>query len=138
LVAAIWAAASPEEAAALGRRSQRERPHLLRPDWGAAKQAVMAEALRAKFGAHAGPRAMLLATRGAELVEASPHDAYWGQGFQGEGRNMLGRLLEEVRAELEQARGGTARGLPVQALAGVASCAEVGGEGPQPLPACGR
>jgi hypothetical protein len=39
----------------------------------------MYAALRAKFTQHAGPRAMLLSLGGAELVESSPHDTFWGQ-----------------------------------------------------------
>jgi hypothetical protein len=71
----------------------------------------MLGALRAKFRAHAGPRDMLLSTAGdgveggevaAELVESSPHDHYWGQGYTGAGCNTLGQLLMQVREELMQ------------------------------------
>ncbi len=47
-VEAIAAAGSPEEAARIGRRVERARPGLLRPDWADAKLAVMAAGLRAK------------------------------------------------------------------------------------------
>ena len=135
LVQAIAAAASPEEAARLGRRAQRQRPELVRPDWEASKVAAMLGALRAKFGAHPGPRRMLLATArncggrgcdgsggrvgppsavderalaagGLELVESSPHDFFWGRGYDGSGANMLGKLLMKVREELQQQQGG--------------------------------
>jgi diaminohydroxyphosphoribosylaminopyrimidine deaminase/5-amino-6-(5-phosphoribosylamino)uracil reductase len=109
LAVRIAGAASPEEAAALGRRAERESPRLVRPDWPAAKAAAMHAALRAKFAAHAAPRAALLATGAARLVEASPHDAFWGRGFDGAGRNELGRLLEAVRAELAAAGAGAER-----------------------------
>ena len=36
----------------------------------------------------------------AMLVEASPHDRYWGQGYDGLGQNHLGQLLMQVRSEL--------------------------------------
>lgn len=49
---------------------------------------------------HAELAAMLLATGDAKLVERTENDAYWGDGGDGSGRNMLGRILEEVRAEL--------------------------------------
>ncbi len=136
LVQAIAAAASPEEAARLGRRAQRQRPDLVRPDWDASKLAAMLAALRAKFGAHAGPRRMLLATArncggrgcdssggrvgppsavderasaagGLELVESSPHDFFWGRGYDGSGTNMLGKLLMQVRDELQQQQQGS-------------------------------
>lgn len=63
---AIQAAASPEEAARLGRGAQRSAPQLVRPDWESAKLGVMRAALLAKFRQHAGPRAMLLATAASE------------------------------------------------------------------------
>ncbi|EFJ51560.1 hypothetical protein VOLCADRAFT_57231, partial [Volvox carteri f. nagariensis] len=88
---AIAAAPSPEEAARIGRRAERTRPELLRRDWATAKVAFMHAALRAKFSTHPGPRAMLLATAGA-----SPHDYYWGAGYDRTGQNKLGRLLMQV------------------------------------------
>ena len=104
VVDAILAAPSPEEAARQGRHKERAAPHLVRPDWPSAKVDVMAAALREKFERHAGPRRMLLSTeegpQSAELVEASPHDAFWGSGRDGAGQNMLGVLLMRLRAEL--------------------------------------
>lgn len=107
---AIAAAASPEEAARIGRAFQRASPHLMRPDWDAVKVPIMYEALCAKFTRHAGPRQLLLSTAagsigagsfaGYELVEASPNDLFWGTGFDGSGRNQLGKLLMQLRAEL--------------------------------------
>ena len=41
-----------------------------------------------------------LATGDEELVEDSPNDYYWGRGRSGTGKNMLGRILMEVRDEL--------------------------------------
>jgi hypothetical protein len=67
---AIAACGSPEEAARLGRCSERRQPHLVRPDWPQAKLEVMLAALRAKFAAHAGPRQMLLATASGREAEA--------------------------------------------------------------------
>lgn len=103
LVEDIAACKCPEHAAAMGRRNERTRPELLREDWCASKTAVMHAALRAKYAAHAGPRDMLLSTAasGAEIVEAAPHDFFWGRGVDGSGMNMLGKLLVTVRAELK-------------------------------------
>lgn len=42
---------------------------------------------------------MLLSTVGCVLVEASPHDLFWGGGRDGEGLNYLGRLLMKLRSE---------------------------------------
>ena len=35
-----------------------------------------------------------------DIVENSPHDFFWGRGFDGSGQNHLGRLLVELREEL--------------------------------------
>lgn len=93
---AVRQAKTPKEAAAIGR--DRGRP--LRADWEQVKDDVMRTAVRAKFQAHAGLRAELLATGDAELVEHARSDSYWGCGADGSGKNMLGRILMEVRAEL--------------------------------------
>ena len=55
LTEAIAGASCPEEAARLGRRAQRCRPHLVRPDWDTAKLAVMQAALHAKVTWHLTP-----------------------------------------------------------------------------------
>lgn len=95
-VEAVRCVRTPKEAAAIGR--DRRRP--LRADWEQVKDDVMRAAVRAKFCAHADLRAALLATNDEELVENAPGDYYWGCGADGSGRNMLGRILMEVRAEL--------------------------------------
>lgn len=63
-----------------------------------------------QFTQHDGPRALLLSTaslglsgRALDLVEASPHDFFWGRGVDGSGFNHLGMLLMSVRDELLQA-----------------------------------
>ena len=169
VVEQIRSAASPEEAARIGRQNERLRPQLMRPEWPTAKLAVMHAALKAKvsganlahqslrpmlldrgcpaervqavsvhvlemacgwlghvsanagsaggeacvsaqFTQHEGPRALLLSTaslglsgRALDLVEASPHDFFWGRGVDGSGFNHLGILLMSVREELLQA-----------------------------------
>ena len=60
----------------------------------------MREALRAKFSQHQDLRKILLDTGDAEIVEHTSNDSYWGDGGDGSGKNMLGRLLMEVRDEL--------------------------------------
>lgn len=99
-VNAIRSARSPEEAARLGRRLERERPDLVGPLWATAKVGVMYAALRCKFCTHPTARALLLSTRGSVLVESSPHDYFWGSGRTGKGQNHLGQLLMQLREEL--------------------------------------
>ncbi|KAK9138624.1 hypothetical protein Sjap_009218 [Stephania japonica] len=95
----IKSAKSPEEAARVGRSMQRKRPDLVRPDWETVKIDVMYRALKCKFSIHPHLNAMLLSTAGSVLVEASPHDLFWGGGREGEGLNYLGRLLMQLRSE---------------------------------------
>jgi ribA/ribD-fused uncharacterized protein len=97
---AVRLARTPEEAAKVGRAAQRDAPETVRADWEAVKVGIMRRALRAKFTQHADARALLLATGRARLVENSPHDCVWGIGRDGSGRNQLGVLLAELRAEL--------------------------------------
>jgi ribA/ribD-fused uncharacterized protein len=89
-------ARTPKEAAERGRT----RSVPLRSDWEAVKDEVMRAAVRRKFETHADLRAVLLGTGDEELVENAPGDYYWGCGADGSGRNMLGRILMEVRAAL--------------------------------------
>lgn len=95
---AIRLTTSPTVAARMGR--SRKRP--LRADWEAVKDDVMREAVRAKFTQHENLRELLLGTGQAQLVEHTTNDSYWGDGGDGTGRNMLGLILMEVRAELRR------------------------------------
>jgi ribA/ribD-fused uncharacterized protein len=92
----IRKAAKPSRAAQLGRDPARP----LRRDWERVKDDVMRRAVAAKFAANADIRAVLLATGDQQIVEDSPTDDYWGQGRGGTGRNMLGRILMQTRAQL--------------------------------------
>ncbi|KAL6516796.1 hypothetical protein OROHE_018084 [Orobanche hederae] len=92
-------AKSPEEAARLGRRTQRQHPDLVRSDWDSVKMDVMYGALKCKFSRYPDLTCMLLSTTGSVLVEASSHDLFWGGGRDGEGLNYLGRLLMQLRSE---------------------------------------
>jgi ribA/ribD-fused uncharacterized protein len=94
--AAILAAVSPMTAARMGR----SRAHPIRADWDAVKDDVMRRAVRAKVEQHVDVRRTLAETGDAEIVEHTPRDAYWGDGPDGTGRNMLGRILMELRAEV--------------------------------------
>ncbi|KAF3452470.1 hypothetical protein FNV43_RR02903 [Rhamnella rubrinervis] len=95
----IKSAKSPEEAARIGRSMQRKRPDLVRSDWESVKIDVMYRALKCKFSIYPHLNSMLLSTAGSVLVEASPHDLFWGGGRDGEGLNYLGRLLMQLRSE---------------------------------------
>lgn len=80
----------------------RDRARPLRPDWEQVKDDVMRRAVRRKFEAHPELRQVLLATGAEPIVENAPKDWYWGCGKDGTGKNMLGRILMEVRAALRE------------------------------------
>lgn len=90
-------AKSPMVVAKMGRA--RNRP--LRKDWEQVKDDVMREVVLAKFTQHKELKGLLLSTGDAELIEHTRHDAYWGDGGDGTGKNMLGIILMEVRAILK-------------------------------------
>lgn len=95
---AIRLAKSPMIAARMGR--SRRRP--LRHDWEEVKDDIMWEAVLAKFTQHAGLRETLLGTGGALLVEHTRNNSYWGDDGDGQGKNMLGQILMQVRERLRQ------------------------------------
>ncbi|MCW5702706.1 MAG: NADAR family protein [Bradyrhizobium sp.] len=73
------------------------------PGWSTKKFGRMRSVLRAKFTQHADLSELLLSTGDARLVESATVDnevnRLWGE-VNGVGRNMLGTLLMEIRAEL--------------------------------------
>jgi ribA/ribD-fused uncharacterized protein len=91
-------AATPKVAKRLGH----DRTQTLRRDWESVKDDVMRRGVLRKFETHADIRAILLGTGDEELIENAPNDYYWGCGSDGSGRNMLGRILMEVRAALRR------------------------------------
>ena len=95
---AIRLVKSPMSAARMGR--SRKRP--LRSDWEAMKDDIMREAVLAKFSQHSDIREILLGTGDAQLVEHTENDRYWGDGGDGQGENMLGQILMEVRGRLKR------------------------------------
>ncbi len=98
----IRQAKTPKLAAQMGR--DRSKP--LRSDWEVMKEAVMKEALYAKFTQHPDLTTQLLATGQAPLVEHTQNDRYWGDGGDGTGKNRLGQLLVELREQLRQEQHG--------------------------------
>lgn len=97
----IRKAKTPMIAARLGR----DRKKKLRRNWESVKDNVMRDAVRAKFTQHDELRLLLLSTGSAKLVEHTSNDAYWGDGGDGSGKNMLGRILMEVREQLRAEQG---------------------------------
>lgn len=89
----ILSFASPVIAKRIGRRVR------LRPDWENVKCDIMLELLQKKFKNPALAE-KLLATGDIELIEGNKYgDRFWGM-VNGEGKNILGKLLMEVRSDL--------------------------------------
>lgn len=77
-------------------------PWDIRPGWNDGKVERMKLVLCAKFTQHDDLKEKLLATGDAQLTEVSKSDAFWGTGKKGNGKNMLGKLLMELREELRE------------------------------------
>ena len=76
--------------------------HLVRADWQQVRVDVMRRAVRRKFEFNPEIRSVLCSTGEALLVEDSPTDNFWGRGTDGQGQNMLGKILMDVRDHLTQ------------------------------------
>ncbi|MDR6968148.1 ribA/ribD-fused uncharacterized protein [Flavobacterium arsenatis] len=89
---------SPMMAAQLG-RSRKER---ILKNWDNIKQNVMYDAVKAKFTQHSDLTQLLLDTKDAKIIEHTENDNYWGDGGDGKGKNMLGKILMKIREELKK------------------------------------
>lgn len=94
----INSALTPRIAADLGR----ERSSPIRPDWEEVKDDIMRKAVKKKFQIYEDIRKILLDTGDEDILEDSPVDYYWGIGQDGTGKNMLGKILVEVREFLKE------------------------------------
>lgn len=98
LIQVIYAAQTPDKAAALGR----DRTCQVRLDWEQVKTEVMRVAVLKKFLTHPDIQAILISTGNELIVENSPVDYYWGCGENKTGHNHLGKILVSVRQEIRQ------------------------------------
>jgi len=73
----------------------------IRPDWENVKDNVVRKGVFQKFYQNPQLKQILLSTGNAELAEHTNRDTYWGDGGNGTGRNMLGKILMETRALLQ-------------------------------------
>ena len=103
----VLAAGHPKQHKALGRNVK----PFVDATWKAKREDIVMAGNRAKFSQNAELLAVLLATKGTELVEASPYDRIWGIGLgasdprandpkQWRGQNLLGKILTALREEL--------------------------------------
>ena len=92
----IKAAPNPREAKRLGKCN----PNIV-TDWEEYKEAIMYQALLAKFS-DAILAEKLLSTGELRIEEHSHEDAYWGTGRDGSGKNRMGEILMIVRDDLNK------------------------------------
>jgi len=88
----IRQAKTPRIAARMGRDLTKQ----IRLDWEAVKLSIMRDVICEKFKQHADIRHILISTGDAIIIEHTANDSYWGDGS---GKNMLGRILTQVRDE---------------------------------------
>jgi ribA/ribD-fused uncharacterized protein len=87
-----------------GRAKRAGRKVTVRPDWEEVKLGWMARIVHAKFEQNGELADRLLATGDATLIEGNNWgDKVWGQ-VDGEGENLLGRILMSVRQAIRTER----------------------------------
>jgi N-glycosidase YbiA len=74
----------------------------IRPDWEDVKDNIMRKAIFNKFTQNKNILNLLLSTDDKILAEHTNRDKYWGDGGDGSGVNMLGKILMETRSLLRQ------------------------------------
>jgi len=83
----------------------------IRSDWSKIKFDRMRQVLKAKFTQHEDLCEILLSTGDVRLVESAtvdnPVNRLWGE-VKGQGKNMLGQMLMDLRAQLRQDEGASA------------------------------
>jgi len=103
----IIATKNPSRAKQLGRRVKGFR----QPKWDTAKEAIVYRGNYLKFTQNNWMKQHLLGTGDRLLAEANPRDSIWGIGLSREnpksrdpsqwpGKNLLGKILMRVRADL--------------------------------------
>ena len=85
----------------------------MKEEWDKTKDGIMRMAVKAKFIQHPDLKTKLLETGKRPIGEASARDKYWGIGTSADttkandpskwpGKNVLGKMLMELRTELTQ------------------------------------
>ena len=73
--------------------------HEIRDDWEEVKLRAMEEIIWAKLSQHPYIQEKLLQTGGADIIEDSHKDAFWGWGPNKDGENHLGKIWMKLRKE---------------------------------------
>ncbi len=73
-----------------------------RSTWETTKVSVMEDIIRAKADQHHTFKNELLKTGNKKLVHNMERDPEWGFGRDGKGLNLMGKILEKIRSEIQQ------------------------------------
>lgn len=85
-----------------GQAKRYARRLIIRYDWNKVRIPIMRKILFVKFRQNPECLDLLFKTGNAELIEGNTWgDTFWGV-YEGQGKNMLGRLLMNVRSELRK------------------------------------
>ena len=95
-----WVVNRATDKRTLGEAIEQYKHLSIRPDWEQVKIRDMLHGLMCKFSQSESLGKLLLQTGDADIVEASPRDAFWGWGKDQQGENMLGKLLVDVRVKM--------------------------------------
>ena len=71
-----------------------------RRDWMDVRVGIMYDIVLRKFSQNKDARQNLLNTGLRPLIFRTDADSFWGDGVNGKGKNMLGKIMNKVRAEL--------------------------------------
>ena len=100
---------SPKAVKALGKKVK----EFVKEDWDKVKDGIMRTGVKAKFMQHPDLKTKLIETGVRPIGEASARDKYWGIGTSADtskasdptkwpGKNVLGKMLSELRNELKE------------------------------------
>ena len=94
----IRTAAHPADATKLGKSKK----HGRRKDWDKVKETFMTRGTYIKCRTHPEVAEALLATGSMPIIETSQYDYYWGCGRDLRGENVYGKVLMNVRGQLQK------------------------------------
>ena len=93
----ILEAQTPKEVKVLSMQNDKRSP-----GWDEQKVGILKSAVLKKFTSYQKLADLLLSTGDEELIEANPDDYFWGEGADGTGKNMMGKMLMEIREKLSK------------------------------------
>ena len=87
----------PKKIKALGRKVKNYDDDI----WSSNRYNIMLNVNKAKYICNEDLKNILLSTEDAYLYEDSPFDYLWGVGKSGTGKNLLGKVLMEIRESIK-------------------------------------